>query len=424
MSPEDREALTALLGRPAWRRLRTAAREKIERYGAVRGSVRLDEPDEAERQAVADVLGLRSTPPASGALRVQLGRLDRALRESRFAVGLEEALVLHGGELRDRPAEKAAEAENWQRFWKKARRHPLIVEHPKLLPWLEDIESTGLYRQLAGRRSEKRGDLLRRVLAVLGEILGEGWEPGVRLAVLANRTLGDSHALDAQHRVSALVRRALAMFYGRPLPQNAAERRELWAMAGVICDDLSCDVLVLGLAPSGDGLLQRYLREHAELGEPLRVTLRQLAGAEPVVLRGAPRVFVCENPAVVSVAADHLGRRSAPLVCLAGHPDTAALVLLRSLAEGGSELLYHGDFDWGGVRIANALGRTLPFSPWRFTTSEYLAAVDGAEQVALGDRAVDADWDGKLRPAMEAKGVAVEEEAVVEILLEDLATPH
>lgn len=427
MTGEEQAALLALLDRPALERLWRGARAKLERFGAVRGTVRLNRPGEEERRGVADLLGLKAVPPAGRPLRVALADLDRTLRESRFAVGLDEALALHRGPLRDLPAERAAEAESWRRFWAEARRRPLIREHPELAEWLADVESTGLYRRLAGRGSKQTVELLDRVLAVLAELMGEPADPGsgVRLPVLASRALGDSHALDAGHRVPALVLRALARIHGRPLPATAAERRELWATAGVVCDDLSCDVLVLGLAPDGEGLLHHTLRRHTAAGEPMRVTLRQLAGAAPVTLPPGSRVFACENPAVISVAADRLAERSPPLVCLAGQPDTAARVLLRSLVEGGAELHYHGDFDWGGLRIANALGRTVPFLPWRYTTADYSRAARGAtrstEHGELAGDPVDAAWDADLRPAMEAHGVAVEEEAVIEDLLRDLA---
>ncbi len=434
----ERARLERLLERPALKRLWAAATAKLERYGALRGSVRLDLPEDEERRAVADLLGLAGVPPTGHPLRVQLSTLDRALRGSRFAIGLSEALALNRGALRDLPAEQAAEAEQWRRFWDRARRHPVVLKHPRLVPWLEDVESTGLYRRLAGRGPEGDAELLEKVLAVLAELLeddpgesgGSSVRPGsVRLPVLASRALGDSHALDAGHRVPALVLRALARIHRRPYPLTAAERRELWAVAGVVCDDLSCDVLVLGLAPAGEGLLQHTLCRHAEAGEPVRVTLRQLAGNAPVRLPAPARVFVCENPAVVSVAADRLGEGCPPLVCLAGQPDTAAIVLLRALVASGAELHYHGDFDWGGLRIANVLFRALPFSPWRFTAADYLAVARDVEPADLKGRSpsvplrgnpVDAEWDRELRPAMEARGVAVEEEAVIDDLVDDL----
>ncbi len=434
MTAEERSAFDALFERPALERVWAAVRERVERYGTVRGSARIDNPGRAERRAVANLLGLRTVPPADRPLRLRLADVDRVLRQSRFALGLAEALALHRGGLRDVPAERAADNERRQRFWGEARRHALIRSHPELAAWLADIESTGLYRRLAGRGSEDTAQLFERVLAVLTELLGDAGGAGVRLPVLASRTLGDSHALDAGHRVPALVLRAMARIHGRPVPLTAAERRELWASAGVVCDDLSCDVLVLGLSPAGDGLLHHTLRQHSAAAEPLRVTLRQLANSAPVRLPAAVRVFVCENPAVLSVAADRLGQRTPPLVCLAGQPDTAARVLLRSLIEGDAELRYHGDFDWGGVRIANVLGRLVPFQPWRFTTADYLEASSGGDHAEPADdpavvpprgnplrgNPVDAEWDDQLRPAMQAKGVAVEEEAVIEDLVADL----
>ena len=418
MSGGERQALASWLARPSLERLWTAARAKLEHYGALRGSACVEDPDASECRAVANLLGRRTVPAAGRPLRVRLVELDRTLRASRFAVGLEEALAQHHGALRNLPAEKAASEERWRRFWRAARRHPLVLEQAGLGEWLADVESTGLYRRLAEKGSEDIGDLLERVLAVLGVILS-GEAAGIRLAVLASRALGDSHALDPGHRVPALVLRALARLHQREIPTTAAARRDLWARGGVVCDDLSCDVLVLGLAPAGDDLLHRFARRYAAAGEPLRLTLRQLARSEPVRLAPGP-VFVCENPAVVSVAADRLGRLSPPLVCLAGQPDTAARVLLESLAEGGAELRYHGDFDWGGVRIANALSRMVAFTPWRFTAADYRQAAALAGGAELGDHPVDAEWDRELRPAMEEKGLVVEEEAVIGDLLGDL----
>ena len=50
--------------------------------------------------------------------------------------------------------------------------------------------------------------------------------------------------------------------------------------------------------------------------------------------------------------------------------------LLRMLAEAGCELRYHGDFDWGGIRIGNVIFGRLRARPWRFDTADYRAAAD------------------------------------------------
>jgi hypothetical protein len=40
-----------------------------------------------------------------------------------------------------------------------------------------------------------------------------------------------------------------------------------------------------------------------------------------------------------------------------GQPSAAGWRLLDLLAAGGAEFRYHGDFDWGGIRIASAVRR-------------------------------------------------------------------
>ncbi len=398
------------------------AREKIEQLGRLGGTVRLDDLDSDERTAIADLLGLRVLPPADRPWRVSLDRLDRVLRESSLQGGLADFLTELGGPLRDLPAERRRLEEDWQAV--------RLTETPQDLFAFEAFaveqdawRGDGTLRRLArGAGPEAGRELLQQVVAVLRRLPA----PGMRLAVLASETLGDSHALDNGHRVPALVLRVIARHVGLAdagPPQNAHQRRELWALAGVECDDLSCDVLVHGLAPLGDTLLQRTLRAFAAQGEPLRLTLRQLMGAPEVVLPGKPRIFVCENPAIVGLAAQRLGSACPPMVCLAGNPSTAALRLLRPLVEAGSELMYHGDFDWGGLRIANTLGRTAAWIPWRFCTADYrtmAARSDLPDLPKLSGRSVDAAWDPALRPALEELRVVVEEEAMAEELLEDL----
>jgi uncharacterized protein (TIGR02679 family) len=122
---------------------------------------------------------------------------------------------------------------------------------------------------------------------------------------------------------------------------------------------------------------------------------------------------------VVAAAADRFGAACPPLVCVEGYPNQAALKLLARLAR-QCEILYHGDFDWDGLRIANRILESIPFRPWRFTAADYQAAAK--EGYELRTRPVEATWDPELAPEMVEAGVAVEEEAVLDDLLGDLET--
>lgn len=293
----------------------------------------------------------------------------------------------------------------------KAESHPVLAIWPALRLWLADLRASGLLTRLAPGREE---EALQQVLAVLLFLTRP--QDGIRLPVLANEVLGTSHGLDPGRPLATLVLRGLAAVADRPPPRSAAERRDLWNRAGVIENDLSCDVLVLGLAPLEGGLIGEGVRRFAEAGEPARLTLRQLFGWD-FLLPSAPRVYVCENPVVVAAAADRLGAACPPLVCLEGYPSQAALKLLGRLAR-QTGIHYHGDFDWDGLTIANRLLEAVPFRPWRFTAADYQdAPKEGPE---LRARPVEAAWDPELASAMAKAGVAVEEEAVLGELLGDL----
>ena len=417
-APADpRAELLAYLSRPELHRLWQAAREKLERLGRVGGEATVPEATEAERRAIANLLGLKTSLPV-GAARVRLAALDAALARSRFAVGLPEALEALFGPLRDLPAERRAEAERRERLWRSARGHP-AADRPALAAWLDEVARSGLLHRLAPGAEEA---VLERTLTVLSSLLDSPSEPA-SLAVVANRTLGSSHALDPGQPTATLVLSALARLRGEPPPKGAEARRALWESAGVIADDLLCNVLALGLRPTGSGPLARSLCALADLGEPAVLTLRQLARGD---LGFAPlaQVRATENPAVLAAAADRLGAQCPPLVCLAGIPNQAAWTLLDRLAAQGAEIAYHGDFDAAGLAIANALARRHPtFRPWRFSTPDYRAALppSGTGEPLAPGTIPAALWDPDLAPAMREAGVAVEEEAVVEVLLGDLA---
>jgi uncharacterized protein (TIGR02679 family) len=186
----------------------------------------------------------------------------------------------------------------------------------------------------------------------------------------------------------------------------------------VLVNELAAPVLALGLPAEPNGSSGRLAQEARSSGEPIHLSLRMLLRDPPRWT--ARRVFVCENPTVVAVAADQLGATCAPLVCLEGMPAAAQQTLLAQLSGRGARLLYHGDFDWPGLRIGNFVMRRFGARPWRFGAGDYKA--DAGRW--LEGPPVDAGWDAALRPTMAEAGRALDEESVVDVLLEDLATGY
>jgi uncharacterized protein (TIGR02679 family) len=397
------------LGQPALRKLWKAARDRLERFGTdTRGSVTV-EFDAEEGAAVAGLFASRRS--FVGRRRVNLRQLDQRLRASGLGIGLVEVLEQVGGPLRDRRAEREAVEREWQTMWESASRHSAVAGQPQLAGWLDSCRRSGLVRRLGGER---------RTLVTALDVLANLPAEGVMLATLATRTVGGAHGLDPGRPVGTLVLSALAFISGRPFPGAAADRRLLWGEFGVTCDMLSATVLALNLRPISAGLVSDALRGFAAAGEPVSLTLSQLRREKVRFASNHAPVLVCENPSVMDEARARLGVGSGPVVCVAGRHNTAAAVLLTAVRDAGVTLRYHGDFDWGGIRIANELVARIGVRPWRMSAAEYEQAAGGG-MISLEGRRVEAVWDPSLATVMASAGVAVHEEALIDTLLDDLA---
>jgi uncharacterized protein (TIGR02679 family) len=287
--------------------------------------------------------------------------------------------------------------------------------------WLGELRESGMVKRL---ESDPRtaGVLLDRLAVVVAGLPGDG-EP---IGRFASRVTGDAHALDDGEPLATVALGAARALSGLPARQpgesQAAWRREVWAAVGLVRDELSSLVLCAGLPGDPVGVTGRILAAGTEHGQPVVLTLRQLVAAPPA-WGGRLRdrvVRVCENPVIVQMAADRLGRDCPPLVCTSGQPGAAVMSLLGQVVEAGGRLSHHGDFDWGGVRIGNVLHARLPIEPWRFDAGAYEQAVAADPGPPLRGAPAMATWDAGLTAAMLRMGCRIEEESVAESLLDDL----
>ena len=421
----DHDRLRRLLGAPelAWLVDRVAERLAAG-IPAAEGTAALTDPSPEQRRAAERLLG---RPPGRGrTLTIRLGDVEAVLRDARISPdGLAAAVTALRGPIPVRHETAAADRAAWDSAHEPLER--LAADRPELAPWLHHARATGLLKRHAPGPDAALGlaGQSARVLSALPH-------SGTVRSILAAGSVGDAHALDDGRPLSALVLSAIRSLSGLAAADTAhAEgRRAAWAGVGVATDDLSSRVLVLNIPtpPGDDSILSRVLRLTAADGEPMTLTLRQLRGlpAGHADLSGQT-VSVCENPAVVSAAADAFGAECPPLVCLEGTPSVAATRLLRWLLDRGVRLRYHGDFDPGGFRIAAqvfalAARAGMPAAPWRYDSRAYLdAAARGLGSPLAEPSSPDTPWDPDLRHHLETNAVRVEEEQVVDALLGDLA---
>lgn len=407
----DRERLDQTLGRPELRRLVERIRRRLELGRGLRGAVTLREPEEHERGALARLLGRDA--PRGATVSVGLDELDDALRHAGICDGLEQAIAALTGTWIDHRQARLRSERDWAALFDSTA--CLARAGHGSLEWLGTLAATGLLRRLALGKLDRARELLDQVLELAGRLPTRG-QP---LAELAATVSGDSHALDAGQPLGTLALDLVRAVFGARAGRDASSRRDAWAAAGVLCDELSAPVLVLNVRACVGTSAAAALNLHADAGEPYHVTTRQLLREPPAFERSVTGagVYLCENPSVLAAAANTLGLRSAPLVCLGGQPKTAGGLLLRLLSSAGIALAYHGDFDWAGVRIANLVMRRHGAKPWRLGAGDYPSEARGPR---LRGRPADADWDPRLRPEMERAGRAVHEEELLAVLLEDL----
>lgn len=375
------------------------------------GTVRLSKLTDEEAIALADFLSMKKIPAAPYVL--QLSRLDEALRTSSLGAGLLQTLEALDGPLLDQRADREKRREATRAFWDAFLAREDITRRPELREWVERLQR-GTLRRVAHDTDPEA--LAIRAIEIIDRLPSDG----TRLQVLASEATGDPHALDVGMPLATLVQSALAALARRPLPTSASERRALWEWAGVSVDTLSSDVLVLGLAPEGGGFVSEALRSFSAEMEPFRLTLRQ-AKREPLDLSGIQRVYVCENPAVLEQAAAEIKELPSPLICTDGMLSGAADALLSMLASAGTELRFHGDFDWGGIRVGNVLVDRFGARPWMYHQKDYEAALDSvARKADLIGTEVEARWDPSLATTMDTSRVAIYEEQLIDALLSDL----
>lgn len=434
MAADDR--LQRLLGGEALAPLRLRLRQRFERCAAGEQlpGFRIERLTPAEHAALAALQGRSARFAAS--MPVDVALIDATLRQAGVADSLRIALEQLDGRIVDRAGERALVQTQW-------REVVAGSTHPALASLLQTAAGLGLLKRLAGQSQARAA----RAVALAEAVLQHLPAPGVTRAQLAATVLGDAHALDTGCTVATLVlavlRRSLNDAAGLDPQGNAGppqvflipavgghgdpsasghfeearaeglSTRDLWASAGVLVNELARPALVLNLP----GL--------AHPGEPTYLSLRRLLRSPPEwALRGRT-VFVCENPNLLAIAADHLGAACAPLVCTEGMPAAAQRTLLSQLSQAGAALRYHGDFDWPGLHIGNHVLREHGASAWRFGAADYQTALSSAPAAGrlLQGAAVEASWDEALAAAMGLALQAIDEEMVADALLQDLAAP-
>lgn len=402
--------------------LRRRMRRHFERHGhdPEKSGFHLTKLSAVEYEALALLIGL--PPRSTQSVRIDIARFDAALREAGIANSLQEALEKLDGPIVNRTEAKAELQSRWSSVTGDQRLHPTLCA------WLRGSSAVGLLKRVSKQAPRTAHQLLQQAHAVMQRLPAQG----LTRAQLAADALGNAHALDNGQAIATVVLAALQ--HGASTgdqeqspseettdeadgARRPSERvRDIWARSGVLVNELARPALFLNLP------VRTPSNAPAAAGEPGYLSLRRLLRSPPAWDVADQIIYVCENPNIVSIAADQLGAACAPLVCTDGMPAAAQRVLLKQLSDAGAKLLYHGDFDWAGIHIANNVMKLCRCSPWCFGSEHYLQALETAPRKDrdLDETKVAASWDQALTEVMQSHGMAIAEEAVASLLVNDL----
>jgi uncharacterized protein (TIGR02679 family) len=276
--------------------------------------------------------------------------------------------------------------------------------------WLSSVRQRGRLARLA---VDDPAALLNEALDCLGWLTANrdiNLVSPLPLPVAAARLFGDAHALDVDKPLGTVV--ADAVF----AVSACDDLRTAWLTFGIQLDSVSTSALTFML-PGAFGSLVATARETAE---PLRVTHRMLDHGHGLAVRRGEVVWLCENPSILTLAADRLGHSCQPLVCLEGMPSSVTGRVLAMLGQAGAVVRAHADFDLGGVAIMSHVTARYGVEPWRMRRDDYVAAL-GSPSSVLGHVIGATPWDPQLGPVMNLHRRAVQEEAILDALLSDLS---
>ena len=113
-------------------------------------------------------------------------------------------------------------------------------------------------------------------------------------------------------------------------------------------------------------------------------------------------------------AADSYDR---PVVCSSGQPSAACASLVRQIADTGTGVRVHADFDPGGFNIVGHV-HELGGTPWRMGAVDHEAALDRAGPRTVSGPVPVTPWDARLASEFAEHRRPVYEEQLLDMILQ------
>lgn len=412
------QAVDYFSGEKVYKKLFTMFRRKVESFGRISGTVKLEAFSDKELEPIALFYGT-SVNAMKKKNSLTLSSFEKQLQGTKFeGVGLHELLEAYFGE-----------TIRWKKSVKDEKREQ---EEEALSAFAAAYPALSDYLAYLGERNSDSHWIIRMLLlddfklamkhlAKAYENLPEAYE---RLPFFSQRISGNPHTFDLAALEGKLLIHLLHFkLYGKGAMLTQTEAiNELLLSFKILRDDITNFISFANLRGEQEGEIHPVWKAAAETENAMNMPLRELLKIDKVTAAVGNNVYIVENSGVFSALLDLVPR--APLVCTHGQFKLAGLRLIDLLAESGSILHYAGDFDPEGLSMAVRLLERHPHNIrlWRMDLKSYVESVSSVE---LGERIgkmnnISHPLVEELVHEMHRIGCAGYQEALLEKMAEDL----
>lgn len=394
-----------------FRRLITLCKNKYTSLSHIGGSVVLKNISEEERSAVGGLLGKVYD---GNEIKVTLKEFDKALLNSRFNIGLEELFRIYfKDEVITRNEKIAAEKFEKEKFF-----NDICSKYTdkNISGWLQYMLTK---KTVFSKRYNDNKELLQHDIDIVCRGIENLGKTQV-LPVFAAKISGNPHMLDENTSCGQLFNYALVYLTGENRIKNSLERNELLEKVNLYSDMVSSFVYCknirlydnMGEHPAYKAFIERNEAFTLNIGNLINIKSAQCLNNE---------VYIVENPSVFTALASRT--RNVSLICTAGQPKGACINLLGLL--GDTKMYYSGDFDMGGINIAERLFAMFKNTvPWHFGPSDYISALSDEKLSETAIKSIGKVQHEHLKSTaklMTETGFAGYQENILELFVKDLS---
>ena len=348
-------------------------RGKYRSLGYPGGTVIITNPTTLEREAISGLLKRDCYSNKTISVKVEI--MIKAIEGTKFqGVDFEEVLMGYwSGSLISKRDEKDIYELKKNKYFTEIL---TVFDGTRGGKWLQDIIESheNAYKIISLRydRDEEKlkGDLIYTLMGL--NRLSFNQKDTTRHALFSSSISKNPHYFDMDKDCGKMLIQGITHILNLQVPQNAEDRAETLYSAGIINDEISNYTMCSNLEAYIGGVLHRGWHGFFEKGEPLQVSLWNLAAVDKI---GCPsrKVYVFENPTVFSEVLINTSHQRPSLICTYGQIKLASLVLLDKLVDNVDNIYYSGDIDPEGIMIADKLKQRYKekLILWHYNVEDY-----------------------------------------------------